>query len=99
MVEQFRVRRDAAMAILAEEPAIKVIPPEGAFYLFIQAPGAGRIADAGTAFAAHLLEKHNVAVVPGAAFLAPDWIRVAYSTELDQVKTAMRRIVTAFREG
>ncbi|MDQ8164876.1 MAG: aminotransferase class I/II-fold pyridoxal phosphate-dependent enzyme [Gemmatimonadota bacterium] len=97
MVEQFRARRDAAMAILAEEPTIRVIPPEGAFYLFIQAPGAGRVSDAGTVFAAQLLEKHNVAVVPGAAFLAPDWIRVAYSTDIDQVKTAMRRIVTAFR--
>ncbi len=92
------VRRDAAMAILAEEPAMRVIPPDGAFYLFIQAPGAGSVPEAGTVFAARLLEKHNVAVVPGAAFLAPDWIRVAYSTDIEQVKTAMRRIVTAFRE-
>lgn len=95
MVHQFRRRRDAAMAILAQAPGIRVIPPEGAFYLFIEAPGAGRVADAGTAFASRLLEDYDLAVVPGSAFLAPDWIRVSYAAELGQVEEGMRRIVAA----
>ncbi len=96
MVEQFRVRRDAALGILAGNPSIECLPPEGAFYLFLRAPGAGRIPDAGSAFAARLLEEYDVAVVPGAAFLTPDWIRVSYASELSLVEEAMRRIVTAY---
>jgi aspartate aminotransferase len=95
MVEQFRRRRDAAMAILSRAPGIRVVPPEGAFYLFIEAPGAGRVRDAGNAFASRLLEEHDLAVVPGSAFLAPDWIRVSYAAKLDQVEEGMRRIVAA----
>ena len=97
MVAEFRRRRDAAMAILAAEPSIRVNPADGAFYLFIQAPGAGRIPDAGTIFANRLLESHDVAVVAGAAFQTPDWVRVSYATDLAQVETAMRRIVDAYR--
>jgi aspartate aminotransferase len=95
MVAQFQVRRDAAMRILAGAPGIEVIPPDGAFYLFLKAPGAGKVPDAGGAFALKLLEEYDVAVVPGAAFMTPDWIRVSYSTDLAQVETGVGRIVAA----
>ena len=96
MVEQFRVRRDAAVKILRANPSIEFVPPDGAFYLFIRAPGAGTIPDAGTVFATRLLEEHDVAVVPGAAFLTPDWIRVSYAAEITQVAAAMRLIAAAY---
>jgi aspartate aminotransferase len=99
MVAEFRKRRDAAVAILATEPAIRLNRPDGAFYLFMEAPGAGRVPDAGTAFAAHLLEHHDVAVVAGSAFQTPDWFRVSYAADLAQVETAMHRIVNAFRSS
>ena len=96
MLEHFRGRRAAALAILGANPAIRVVPPDGAFYLFIQAPGAGRVPDAGSAFASRLLEEHNVAVVPGGAFLTEDWIRVSYATDLPAVEEGIRRIVAAY---
>ncbi|MCX5756790.1 MAG: pyridoxal phosphate-dependent aminotransferase [Gemmatimonadetes bacterium] len=99
MVAEFRKRRDAALAILATEPRIRVTPPDGAFYLFLQAPGAGKIPDAGTVFANRLLEEHDVAVVSGSAFQTPDWIRVSYATDLAQVESAMHRIVAAYRSA
>lgn len=99
MVERFRERRDAACAILAAEPRIALVPPQGAFYLFLRAPAAGRIPDAGTAFASRLLERYDVAVVPGAAFETPDWVRVSYAAARSQVEEAMRRIVSAWREA
>jgi aspartate aminotransferase len=99
MVAQFRQRRDAAKRILDGAPAIRVMPAEGAFYFFIEAPGAGRVPDAGSRFASRLLEQHDVAVVPGAAFLAPDWIRASYATDLAQVEAGVRRIVAAYAEG
>jgi aspartate aminotransferase len=95
MVAQFQRRRDAALAILREEPRLEVLPPDGAFYLYIKAPGTG--ADTGGAFAAALLENDGVAVVPGAAFLTNDWIRVSYAAEQGLVEEAMRRIVARWR--
>ena len=97
MVAEFRVRRDAALAILHTEPRLRANPPEGAFYLWMEAPGAGRVPDAGAAFATRLLEQHDVAVVAGSAFMVPDWFRVSYATDRAQVETAMHRIVEAFR--
>jgi aspartate aminotransferase len=96
MVTQFAKRRNAAIAILKQDPRIEVLRPDGAFYLYIRAPGAGTIIDAGSVFATQLLEKADVAVVPGSAFLTPDWVRVSYAAEQSQVEEAMRRIVAAF---
>ncbi len=98
MVAQFEKRRDAALAILKTEPGIQVLSPDGAFYLYLRAPGAEKSADAGSAFATHLLEKSGVAIVPGSAFYTPDWVRISYAAEQSQVEEAMRRLVTTFRE-
>jgi len=100
MVGEFERRRDAALAMLAGEPGIGVIPPDGAFYLFLDVSatrGDSRVG-AGSAFAQHLLERHDVAVVPGAAFYTPDWVRLSYAAPLDQVVTGVQRTVAAFRE-
>jgi len=98
MVAQFEKRRDAALAILKTEPRIHVLAPDGAFYLYLRAPGAGKTADAGGAFAALLLEKAGIAIVPGSAFGTPDWVRVSYAAEQAQVEEAMRRLVAAYRD-
>jgi len=99
MVEQFRRRRDAALATLRSDPGVQVIEPEGAFYLFMRVadPGSGE-SDAGADFARRLLDEHDVAVVQGSAFLAPDWVRISYAAPSDQVQTAIERIVLA-RQG
>jgi aspartate aminotransferase len=98
MVAQFERRRDAALAILKTEPRIHVLVPEGAFYLYLRAPGAGKTPDAGSAFAKQLLEQAGVAIVPGSAFGTPDWVRVSYAADQAQVEEAMRRLVAAFRD-
>jgi aspartate aminotransferase len=57
------------------------------------------VPDAGAVFAKRLLEDFDVAVVPGTAFLTPDWIRVSYAADLAQVETAIRRIIDAYRSA
>ncbi|HEY6826233.1 MAG TPA: pyridoxal phosphate-dependent aminotransferase, partial [Gemmatimonadaceae bacterium] len=75
MVAEFKRRRDRALAELNAEK-IEGIEPKGAFYLFIRVgePSINN-PDPGTRFAHRLLEEFNVAVVPGAAFGTPEWIR------------------------
>ncbi len=98
MVAQFEKRRDAALAILKADPRIEVLAPDGAFYLYLRAPGAGKVSDAGSAFATRLLEKAGVAIVPGSAFGTPDWVRVSYAADQGDVEEAMRRLVAEFRD-
>jgi aspartate aminotransferase len=98
MVAQFEKRRDAALAILKSEPRIRVLSPEGAFYLYLRAPGADTVPDAGGVFARELLEKAGVAIVPGSAFGTPDWVRISYAAEQGLVEEAMRRLVKMFRD-
>lgn len=80
MVKEFRKRRDAVVAALAAFPTVRYVNPAGAFYLYINVAGFRGAADAGAAFAAAMLEEYQVAVVPGSAFLTPNWIRASYAT-------------------
>jgi aspartate aminotransferase len=80
MVREFHQRRDAVLAALAPYPAVRYVHPAGAFYLYVKVAGFEGAADAGATFAERVLERENVAVVPGGAFLTPDWIRMSYAT-------------------
>jgi aspartate aminotransferase len=94
MVSAFKARRDAAMQILSAEPGLRVIPPDGAFYLYVEAPNGD-----GAAFADRLLDGHNVAVVPGAAFATPGWVRMSYAASMAEVVAGATAILTAYRES
>lgn len=91
MVREFRARRDAARAILAAVPNLQMVEPDGAFYLFFKAPKGD-----GTAFANRLLEHEGVAVVPGAAFGTPEWVRISYAAARADVESAMHAMVRAW---
>jgi aspartate aminotransferase len=97
MMTAFRNRRDAATAVLREH-SIQFVEPAGAFYLFIRV-GRATSADPepGTSFAKDLLETKLVAVVPGAAFHAPEWIRLSYAAADHDVMEGIRRIVGMLR--
>jgi len=95
MVAEFKKRRDAALPLLRASSNLTVLQPEGAFYFYLKVPGAGSVPDAGTAFASELLERHGVAIVPGAAFRTPDWVRMSYAAEMEQVLEGCRRVVAA----
>ncbi|HEY6218593.1 MAG TPA: pyridoxal phosphate-dependent aminotransferase [Gemmatimonadaceae bacterium] len=93
MVASFRRRRDAALMLL-RSVGIEVVDPEGAFYLFIHVGRASADDPSpGTTFARGLLDSDGVAVVPGAAFHAPEWIRVSFAAPDADVLEGVRRIV------
>ncbi len=100
MVAEFHARRDAILAELAGEPRLGYVQPEGAFYVYLNvgAVRGGRDSDAGSAFATELLERHDVAVVPGAAFYTPGWVRLSYAAPRDQVLEGVRRSIQTFHE-
>ena len=48
-----------------------------------------------TAFAKFLLEEARVAVVPGAAFGADDFIRISYATSIERIREGVDRMARA----
>jgi len=95
MVSEFKRRRDRAVAEL-KSAGVDVLEPAGAFYLFIRVGDVSSVEpDPGTRFAHRLLEEFEVAVVPGAAFGAPEWIRLSYAAPIEDVLEGVRRVVRA----
>ncbi|MBC8089265.1 MAG: pyridoxal phosphate-dependent aminotransferase [Phycisphaerae bacterium] len=92
MVTEFHKRRDAVLGVLSEFPSVKFVHPAGAFYLYIDVHGYAGADDPGTVFAEQLIEQENVAVVPGAAFLTPGWIRASYAMKQAVAEEGVRRI-------
>ena len=98
MVAEFRRRRDAVVAIAHSEPGLEIVEPEGAFYLFAHVGADDPARDEGARFAQRLLEDHEVAIVPGSAFLMPGWVRMSYAAPIDDVVEGTRRLVSLWRE-
>ena len=73
------------------------IEPEGAFYMFPDIRPTGMTSEA---FATELIEKHNVAVVPGTCFGAggEGFIRCCYATDINKIKIAMERIASMVKD-
>lgn len=94
MVKAFKQRHDYITAALNELPGFSSLPGQGAFYAFPDVREAMQQlgVDDDIAFAELLLEKANVAVVPGSAFGTPGHVRLSYATDLDTLKTAIDRI-------
>ena len=101
MRQAFQRRRDLIVKLAKEVPGFEVNMPEGAFYLFPKCSsyfgktdGERMIAGAAD-LAMYLLEVGHVACVGGAAFGAPECIRMSYATSDENIIEAMRRIKEA----
>jgi aspartate aminotransferase len=97
MCEAFRKRRDLIVDLAKTVPGFEVNVPQGAFYLFPKcsyyygkSDGNRHINDSND-LAMYLLEVGHVACVGGAAFGAPDCIRMSYATSEDNIVRRLSR--------
>lgn len=88
-LEIYRRRRNAVAEVLTEA-GIKFTMPEGAFYFFPQSPVKDE-----SLFVQALL-KENVLVVPGSAFGAPGYIRIAFCSVSEEM---IRKSAPAFKRA
>ncbi|MEO7966740.1 MAG: pyridoxal phosphate-dependent aminotransferase [Gemmatimonadaceae bacterium] len=99
MVAEYRTRRDAALAVFSTAPGLPLVRPDGAFYFYFDVSAAvPDHEEPGTAFAARLLERDGVAIVPGAAFRTPAWVRVSYAAPEKDVVEGVTRAVHLWSE-
>lgn len=101
MRDAFLARRDMMLTELAKIEGFQLNRPEGAFYLFPDISSYfgkrhenHQIMDADT-FAIFILEKSHVALVSGAAFGAPDCVRISYAASEQDLREACNRIASA----
>lgn len=94
MARAFKERHDYLIPALNAIPGFKCEEADGAFYAFPDVSGA--ISTLGLKddiqFSEFLLEKAEVAVVPGSAFGTPGCIRLSSATSLEILQEAVKRI-------
>ena len=89
MLQAFAKRREVMFERLNAIPGLSSPKPDGAFYLF---PDITKTGLKSLDFCNALLEKEQVAVIPGIAFGADDNIRLSYATDLATIEKGMDRL-------
>lgn len=95
MLTVFNRRRLRLHEGLSATPGVTCLRAQGAFYLF---PNISSFGLSSTDFSSRLLEKEKVAVVPGVAFGADDYIRLSYATSDAVIENGIERM-TRFCES
>lgn len=101
MNKAFARRRDLLLGHLGEIDGVKCSVPGGAFYVFPDVShyygkkiGDRTIKDSGD-LCMYLLESGHIATVPGAAFGAPNCIRISFANSDENLEEAMKRLKAA----
>jgi aspartate aminotransferase len=94
MTVAFKQRHDFVTEELNKIPGVKAIPTDGTFYSF---PFMGEVITKlkckdDVELSELFLNKSQVAVVPGSAFGAPNYMRLSYATSMSLLRDALSRI-------
>jgi len=104
MRSELQRRRNYALMRLQTIPKASCFKPLGAFYLF---PNFSSYYDKefnnvqirnSYGMAYYLLKEAKVAIVPGDAFGTDDYIRISYTTSMENLEKGMDRIIEALRQ-
>ena len=105
-IEEFRVAFDRRRKLMVEElskvPGFKVPTPKGAFYVYADVTELlgkeydGVQIDTSLQLADYILDKAQVAIVPGEAFGPSGYVRLSYALGDDQLVEGVRRIQELF---
>lgn len=99
MYDAYCERRAWLVPALNDLPGICCTDPDGAFYVFPDVSahfGKAGIKDS-SSFATYLLDEARVAVVPGFAFGADEFVRISYATSMERIREGVARIDAALR--
>lgn len=98
MVEEFRQRRDFLVENLGHISTLSFPIPQGAFYLWIDVSHyIGKGIKDSLELCRYLLDKHNVALVPGEAFGEGGYVRLAYAVQQHRLEEGVRRLVRGLK--
>jgi len=98
MLVEFDNRRKYLVSELNSIPGVSCLTPTGAFYAFPNISKlygkqiGGKKISSSSDLALYLLEKANVALVPGRAFGDDNYIRLSYATSMENLEKGVKRI-------
>ena len=98
MLFEFRKRRDYMLNRIEEIPGVSCLKPQGAFYLFVNVSAIlgreynNQTIENSLILTELLLSEAKVAVVPGSAFGADNYLRLSYATSMDNIVEGLKRI-------
>ena len=97
MIAEFDRRRVLVYNALSDMPGIKVLKPQGAFYIFPNITGTGKTSEELTQY---LLEEAKIAVVPGSVFgnYGEGYIRISYANSYENLEIAMSDMKAALKK-
>lgn len=101
MVSEFQQRRNFLHYKLTQIPKVSCYKSQGAFYLFPNFSAyfdhayEGNLIRNSHGLAYYLLKHAHVAIVPGDAFGAENFIRLSYANSMPNLEKAMQRIIDA----
>ncbi len=99
--KEYERRRNVVCSELSKIKGIECSVPAGAFYVLPCVKGVIELMGeeaTDVTLATYLLDEAHVATVPGSAFGAPGHLRISYSTSIDIVEEAMKRIAEAIEK-
>ena len=91
MMKEYKTRRDILVNGLNELPGVECVKPGGAFYVF---PNISKTGMEDFTFAKRMLEKANVALLPGSNFgnNGENFVRLCYATSQENIIEGLRRM-------
>lgn len=98
MRNEFNKRRVYMYERVSRMPFVRILEPQGAFYVFIDVSQAvaktyqGKSINSAARLAEILLEDYNTAVVPCADFGFPNHIRLSYAISMEQIEKGLDRV-------
>lgn len=98
MKKEYVKRRDYMVERINSLPGVSCRKPSGAFYVMMNIKDilgkelCGVMINSSDDFAAALLEKAKVALVPGEGFMAPGYLRWSYATSIENIKKGLDRL-------
>ncbi|MGH4001229.1 MAG: pyridoxal phosphate-dependent aminotransferase [Pseudonocardiaceae bacterium] len=98
----FDRRRQTIVSMLNEIDGVYCPTPEGAFYAYPSVKGLlgkeydGEVIDTSAGLAGYILDKAEVAVVPGEAFGTPGYLRLSYALGDDDLVEGVARLQKLF---
>ena len=97
MLGHFKERHDYVVERLNRMPGVECLPTDGTFYVFPSVSGLIEGIEGvknDLDLAEYLIEKAEVAVVPGTAFGLAGHVRISIATSMENLSTALDRIET-----
>ncbi len=104
MVTEFDRRRRFLVETMGTIPGIRMVHPQGAFYLFFEVKTylgksvQGKTLKTSEDVSEYLLNAHKVAMVPGTGFGEKNWVRLSYACSMTELEKGVARIKTGLRE-